>query len=235
MSQRLKAVRHIERSVMIVGYARVSTLEQVAGLEAQTRDLAAAGAERTFTEQVGSTAKRSELSDCLAFVRKGDALVVTKPDRLARNTAELLSIEADLSRRGVGLIVLSMGGERLDTRNPTSKLMLTILAGVATWEREIMLERQREGIAAAKAQGRYKGRAPTAQRQSADVLRLDREGVGRSEISRRLSISRASVYRILGAADAPACQRRPDMPEPSLETEAGRQDMTNGLPSVWTV
>jgi len=73
-------------------------------------------------------------------------LTVTKPDRLARSTAELLLIEADL------------GGERLDTRNPTSKLMLTILAGVATWEREIMLERQREGIAKAKAAGKYKGR-----------------------------------------------------------------------------
>ena len=85
-------------------------------------------------------------------------LIVTKPDRLARSTAELLSIEADLSKRGIGLVVLSMGGERLDTRNPTSKLMLTILAGVATWEREIMLERQREGIAKAKAAGKYKGR-----------------------------------------------------------------------------
>ena len=85
-------------------------------------------------------------------------LTVTKPDRLARSTAELLSIEADLSKRGIGLVVLSMGGERLDTRNPTSKLMLTILAGVATWEREIMLERQREGIAKAKAAGKYKGR-----------------------------------------------------------------------------
>jgi DNA invertase Pin-like site-specific DNA recombinase len=72
--------------------------------------------------------------------------------------AELLSIEADLTKRGIGLVVLSMGGERLDTRKPTSKLMLTILAGVATWEREIMLERQREGIAKAKAAGKYKGR-----------------------------------------------------------------------------
>jgi hypothetical protein len=91
-------------------------------------------------------------------MREGDALTVTKPDRLARSTAELLAIEADLSKRGIGLVVLSMGGERLDTRNPTSKLMLTILAGVATWEREIMLERQREGIAKAKAAGKYKGR-----------------------------------------------------------------------------
>ena len=83
---------------------------------------------------------------------------MTKPDRLARSTAELLTIEADLTKHGIGLIVLSMGGERLDTRNPTSKLMLTILAGVAAWEREIMLERQREGIAKAKDAGKYKRR-----------------------------------------------------------------------------
>ena len=70
----------------------------------------------------------------------------------------MLSREADLSKRDISLVILSMGGERLDTRNPTSKLMLTILAGVATWEREIMLERQREGIAKAKAAGKYKGR-----------------------------------------------------------------------------
>jgi DNA invertase Pin-like site-specific DNA recombinase len=65
-----------------------------------------------------------------------------------------------------------MGGERLDTRNPTSKLMLTILAGVACWEREIMLERQREGIAKAKAEGKYKGRVPTAPAKSAEIAKM---------------------------------------------------------------
>ena len=129
---------------MIVGYARTSTTDQAAGLAAQERDLTAAGVERIFGEQLSSVAKRVKLAECLAFMREGDVLTVTKPDRLARSTAELLSIEADLSKRGIGMVVLSMGGERLDTRNPTSKLMLTILAGVATWEREIMLERQRE-------------------------------------------------------------------------------------------
>jgi DNA invertase Pin-like site-specific DNA recombinase len=111
-----------------------------------------------FSEKVSSVSDRTGLKECLAYLRDGDCLVVTKPDRLARSTAELLTIEADLSSRKIGLVVLSMGGERLDTRNPTSKLMLTILAGVATWEREIMLERQREGIAKAKAEGKYKGR-----------------------------------------------------------------------------
>ena len=146
------------RKPMIIGYARTSTTDQTAGLAGQERDLAAAGATKLFTEQVSSVAQRVKLTECLAFLRDGDVLMVTKPDRLARSTAELLAIEADLSKRGVDLAVLSMGGERLDTRNPTSKLMLTILAGVATWEREVMLERQREGIAKAKADGKYKGR-----------------------------------------------------------------------------
>jgi len=187
----------MRRQAMIVGYARTSTAEQEAGLSAQERDLAAAGAERMYAEQVSSVAQRGKLAECLAFLREGDVLAVTKPDRLARSTAELLTIEADLSQRGVGLLILSMGGERLDTRNPTSKLMLTILAGVATWEREIMLERQREGIARAKAEGKYKGRAPTARRQAGEVVRLKSEGVTPTEIARRLGMSRMSVYRVM--------------------------------------
>jgi len=126
--------------------------------------------------------------------------MVTKPDRLARSTAELLAIEADLSKRSVGLVVLSMGGERLDTRNPTSKLMLTILAGVATWEREIMLERQREGIAKAKGEGKYKGRKPAAKAKAADVVRLAGKGMLREMIADDVGISLASVYRILADA-----------------------------------
>ncbi len=187
---------------MQIGYARTSTTEQAAGLSAQQRDLAAAGAERVFAEQVSSVAQRAALAECLAFLRSGDALTVTKPDRLARNTGELLAIEADLSKRGIGLIILSMGGERLDTRNPTSKLMLTILAGVATWEREIMLERQREGIARAKGEGRYKGRKPTARNQAQQVAELKSSGVAPTEIAKRLGMSRMSVYRCLEAAAA---------------------------------
>ena len=123
-------------------------------MAAQERDLRTAGVRKVFGEQASSVAQRSALKACLEFVREGDVIICTKPDRLARSTAELLTIEADLTKRGIGLVILSMGGERLDTRNPTSKLMLTILAGVATWEREIMLERQREGIAKAKAEGK---------------------------------------------------------------------------------
>ena len=182
---------------MIVGYARTSTTDQHAGLEAQVRDLAAAGAEKVFSEQVSSVAQRDKLTAALEFVREGDVLAVTKPDRLARSTADLLRIEADLTKRGVGLIVLSMGGERLDTRNPTSKLMLTILAGVATWEREIMLERQREGIAKAKDEGKYRGRKPTAKAKAGDVLAMAARGIPAASIAADLQIGVASVYRIL--------------------------------------
>lgn len=179
---------------MIVGYARTSTSDQTAGLAAQERELTAMGAERLYSEQVSGVAHRTRLDECLTFLRDGDVLVVTKPDRLARSTAELLTIEAELSRRGIGLVILSMGGERLDTRNPTSKLMLTILAGVATWEREIMLERQREGIAKAKADGKYKGRP--ASLDPAEIAMLA-QTMGPAAIAKRLGIARSSVYRLM--------------------------------------
>src|ERR1700712_3712420 len=185
------------RKAMIIGYGRTSTLDQTANLAGQERDLIAAGAEKMFTEQVSSVSKRDRLADCLAFLREGDVLMVTKPDRLARSTAELLAIEADLAKRKVGLVVLSMGGERLDTRNPTSKLMLTILAGVATWEREIMLERQREGIAKAKAEGKYKGRLASI--NGAEIKRLTTT-MGPAAIAKHLGIARSTVYRLLKPA-----------------------------------
>ncbi len=184
---------------MLVGYARTSTSDQTAGRAAQERDLRGAGAERIFAEPVSAVAQRAGLRDCLAFLREGDVLMVTKPDRLARSTAELLTIEADLAARKIGLVVLSMGGERLDTRNPTSKLILTVLAGVATWEREIMLERQREGIARAKTEGKYKGRKP-----SIDVAEVERlaQTMGPAAIARHLGVARSSIYRLTGAKPA---------------------------------
>jgi DNA invertase Pin-like site-specific DNA recombinase len=195
MSHVVLDAKRTARAAMIVGYARTSTSDQTAGLGAQERDLKAAGAERLFAEQTSSVAKRDVLQACLDFVREGDVLMVTKPDRLARSTAELLTIEAELAKRDIGLVVLSMGGEKLDTRNPTSKLMLTILAGVATWEREIMLERQREGIAKAKAEGKYKGRPTSIDAE--EVRRMKDAGVGPAAIAKQLKIARSSVYRML--------------------------------------
>lgn len=181
---------------MLIGYARTSTLDQKAGLEAQERDLASSGCERVFVEQVSSVdvAKREKLTEALNFARQGDTLVVTKLDRLARSVAHLVDLLAQLEAKGVALRILAMG---IDTSTPTGKLMLTILGGVAEFEREIMLERQREGIAKAKAEGKYKGRAPTARAKADDVVKLHREGIGGTEIAKRLGIGRASVYRIL--------------------------------------
>jgi DNA invertase Pin-like site-specific DNA recombinase len=183
---------------MIVGYARTSTAEQEAGLEAQERDIRAAGSTKVFTEQVSSVVRRPQLEAALDFVREGDVLMVAKPDRLARSVADLLAIIARLDAKGVALRVLSMGGQSIDTGTPTGKLMLTMLGAVAEFERELMLERQREGIAKAKADGRYKGRVPTAQRKADEVLKRKADGMSADAIAKQLGIGRASVYRILG-------------------------------------
>ena len=181
---------------MLIGYARTSTLDQIAGVEAQERDLRAAGCERLFAEQVSSVdlPGRVKLAEALEFLREGDTLVVTKLDRLARSVAHLFEVLERLTAKGASLRILGMG---IDTATPTGKLMLTILGGVAEFERSIMLERQREGIAKAKAAGKYKGRQPTARAKTDQIRQLKAQGMGASEIARTLGIGRASVYRVL--------------------------------------
>jgi DNA invertase Pin-like site-specific DNA recombinase len=177
----------------IVGYARTSTAEQDAGLEGQRRDLLAAGCTRTFEEKVSSVAPRTKLTEALAWVRAGDALVVTKIDRLARSLTELLRIAEDLERRGIELRVLATPA----LTGPTGKLMLSVIGAVAEFERAIMLERQREGIASAKAAGRYKGRAPTARKQADEIRRLAAGGMSKAKIAETLGISERSAFRVL--------------------------------------
>lgn len=191
------SIQKVVKMGVLVGYARTSTHDQVAGLEAQVRDLKSVGCTKLYEEQVSSVdlAQRDRLREALAYLREGDTLVVTKLDRLARSVAHLMDILGQLEIKGVALRILAMG---IDTSTPTGKLMLTILGGVAEFEREIMLERQREGIAKAKAAGKYKGRAPTAQRKKTEVETLVSEGIGATEIAKRLGISRASVYNVIG-------------------------------------
>ena len=183
----------------VVGYARVSTVEQIAGLEAQHRDLAAAGVTKLFSERVSSVAHREELKRALEYLREGDVFVVTKLDRLARSVADLVEIMRVIDGKEASLRILALN---LDTRTPTGKLMLNLLGSVAQFERELMLERQREGIAKAKAEGRYRGRAPTARAKKAEVLDLYASGFGPVEIARRLGIGRSSVYRLIDLASA---------------------------------
>jgi DNA invertase Pin-like site-specific DNA recombinase len=177
---------------MLIGYARTSTTDQDAGLEAQERDLRAIGVERLYGEQVSSVATREQLELALDYVREGDALVVTKLDRLARSVHDLCNIVKRIEAKGASLRILSMN---LDTSTPTGKLLLNVLGSVAQFEREVMLERQREGIAKAKSDGKYKGREPTAMRQADQIKALVAQGWTRPRIAEELDISLRSVYR----------------------------------------
>lgn len=188
---------HVEQhpTGTLVGYARTSTTDQIAGLEDQIEDLKKAGCTRIFAEHISAVERhRPELESALDWLRSGDTFIVTKPDRLARNVVELLSIVDRLKAKGVTVRILSM---HLDTANPTSMLTLSIMAAVGQWEREIMLERQRAGIAKAKAEGKYRGRAPTARAKAHEVRRLKAEGRSVPEIIQETGVSRASVYRAL--------------------------------------
>jgi len=182
---------------MQIGYARTSTTEQKAGLDAQLRDLTETGCAKIFSEQVSSLAARPQLQAALNYCRDGDTFVVTKLDRLARSTTDLLRIVEQLEEKGVALRIMDFGGSAVDSKSPAGKMMLTMFAAFATFEREVMLQRQREGIVAAKAAGKYRGRKPTAREKSTEVRRLHAQGIGATEIARTLGIGRASVYRAL--------------------------------------
>lgn len=187
---------------MLIGYARVSTTEQRAGLESQLRALAATGCTcaKVYSEETSSVGPRPQLEAALDFVREGDTLVVTRLDRLARSTTDLLNIVQRLEQKRVALRILDFGGSAVDTQSPSGKLMLTMFAALAQFERELMLCRQREGIAKAKAEGRYRGRAPTARAKLPQIRALHEEGVPASEIATRLGISRASAYRLVASS-----------------------------------
>jgi DNA invertase Pin-like site-specific DNA recombinase len=180
---------------MLVGYARVSTVEQDAGFEAQIEELNRAGCEKVFSEKMSSVAaRRTQLDAALQFVRDGDVFVVTRLDRLARSVSDFVRISETLDRRKVSLRVMAMG---LDTGTASGRLMLNVLSSVAQFEREVMLERQREGIAKAKAAGKYKGRKATARAKADDVIARFKAGERVTDIARAAGIGRASCYRLL--------------------------------------
>lgn len=178
-----------------VGYARVSTVGQ--NLDTQLQALAECS--KIFQEKVsGASDDRPQLALLLDGVKEGDVVMVTKLDRLARNTRHLLEISDYLQHRQVALRILNLG---IDTSTPTGKLMLTMIGAIATFERELMLERQAEGIELAKQRGVYKGRKPTAMAKGDEVLVLVEQGLSRAEIARRTGISISSVQRILRAVE----------------------------------
>lgn len=173
-----------------IGYARVSTTGQ--SLDAQLKALMSC--DKVFQEKVsGAKDDRPQLQLMLEFVREGDIVIVTKLDRLARNTRHLLEIAEFLAKKQVSLQIQNLG---IDTATPTGKLMLTMVGAIATFERELMLERQAEGIALAKQRGKYKGRKPTAITKAKDAAQLLAEGLPKPEVAKRLNISLSSVQRI---------------------------------------
>ena len=183
---------------MIVGYCRSSTAEQRAGLDAQVAALEEAGAEKVFQEVATGTNKdRLQLLHGLDFVREGDTLLITKIDRLARSTADFLSIVDQLEEKGVGLRVLDFGGREINTQSPADRLIITVFAGFAQFERDLMRERQRAGIEAAKKAGKYKGRKATARAKLPEIKQLLSDGLKPTEVAKAVGVSRASIYRLM--------------------------------------
>lgn len=182
-----------------IGYARVSTRDQ--NLDAQLDALREDGCERIFTDKLsGSLSSRPQLDTCLAYLRRGDVLVITKLDRLSRSVKDLIEMAGVLAERGIDLRVLSQG---IDTSTPGGKLTFHILGAIAEFERDIIRERTRDGLAAARARGRVGGRRPV---MTPDKLATAKQlyGGGKhtvGQIADILGVSRSTVHRAL-AADA---------------------------------
>ncbi len=185
---------------MLIAYARTSTVDQAASIEAQQTALTAAGCEKIFVEQTSAIGARPQLEAALDWLREGDVLVVTKLDRLARSVRDLLRIIDRVSAKGASLRILDFGGGIVDTASATSRLTLNVLGAVGEFERDMMLERQRIGIAKAKAEGKYQGRVPTARQKSGEVIAMRKNGQKPETIAAALNVSRASVFRILKEA-----------------------------------
>jgi DNA invertase Pin-like site-specific DNA recombinase len=175
------------------GYARASSADQNTSI--QVAALKAAGCEVIRAEKRSGTSRegRVELATLLEFVREGDVLMVTRVDRLARSIGDLQDIVRALKAKGVALKATE---QPIDTSTAAGKAFLDMLGVFAEFETNLRRERQLEGIAKAKEAGVYKGRPATIRPE--EVAALKAEGMGASEIARRLGIGRASVYRLLG-------------------------------------
>ena len=181
----------------LIGYARVSTIEQ--DLALQLDALHAAGTTRIFEDRGVSGAKteRPGLNAALSFLRDGDTLVVWKLDRLGRDLRHLINTVHDLTKRGVGLKVLTGQGANIDTTTANGRLVFGIFAALAEFERELIIERTKAGLASARARGRSGGRKP---KMTAAKLRLAQAAMGKpetkiAELCAELGITRQTLYR----------------------------------------
>lgn len=191
---------------MIYGYARVSSKSQ--NLDYQLTQLKEYGCEKIYKEKTSGRAldNREQFTKLINVASEGDVIVITKLDRFARSTKDALNTIDLLQRRGVSLVVLNMGGDVLDTSTAIGKLMVTMLAGIAEFEADMIKERQLEGIAAAKERGVYKGRPKTYTSHHKGLehaMKLfserDSNKMTVDEICEITNISRATLYRAVKA------------------------------------
>lgn len=175
----------------ILGYARVSTGDQdVAG---QTMRLEQAGAIKVFTDVMsGKSMDRPGLLELLAYARKGDTLAVVRLDRLGRSLAELLSTVTKLRENGIALLSLE---EKIDTSSAAGELIFHVFGAIAHFERRLISERTKDGIAAARAKGKMPGRQPLDQSKVDAAMTLVMSNVSPAEAARQLGLGRSTVYR----------------------------------------
>ena len=184
---------------MKIGYARVSTQDQ--NLDSQIDALTKAGCERIYTEKAsGKRDDRAELQRCLDALRKGDALVVYKLDRLGRSTFKLLELTAQFEAGGIDLISIVDG---IDTSTPVGRFFFRTMASIAELERDIIVERTQAGLKAARARGRVGGRPTTPKKDIEHALSLyDSKVYAVPEIVERTGVSKATLYRAIKKREA---------------------------------
>jgi DNA invertase Pin-like site-specific DNA recombinase len=183
----------------VLGYARVSTGDQdVAG---QTMRLEQAGAIRVFTDvKSGKSMDRPGLIELLAYARKGDTLAIVRLDRLGRSLAELLSVVEELKSRHIALLSLE---EKIDTSSAAGELIFHVFGAIAHFERRLIAERTKDGIAAARARGKLPGRQPVNADKIQAALKLVEAGLSPTKAASQLGLGRSTVYREVAAAGLP--------------------------------
>jgi DNA invertase Pin-like site-specific DNA recombinase len=181
-----------------IGYVRVSTLDQNTERQLDGIDL-----DKTFIDRAsGKDTHRPQLHAALEYAREGDTLIVHSMDRLARNAEDLLRIVRELTGRGVSVEFVKNNLTFSGNADPMAKLMLTMLAAFGEFERDLIRERQREGIAIAKAKGVYKGRKKALSReQVAELVECAMSGMPKAELARSYAISRETLYQYLRTAN----------------------------------
>ena len=188
---------------MYIGYARVSTARQGQSLDTQREALVAAGCDtdRIYSDTISGTKwQRPGLDAALSYMRADDTLVVTRLDRLGRNLVETVTTISDLADRGINVKVLEPA---LDTSRPADKVVVNVMASLAEWERDLLVQRTREGVAHAKAQGRIAGPKPKiSDEQARQAKALVAGGESVAAVARGFDVSRQTIYRALKRVDA---------------------------------